>query len=155
MNLNGEKKRIAKTEPEKRKIQMADLARLAGVSTATVSRALNGSALINQETRLRIIDLARSLDYTINLSAQDALRAHLGRQRLNFDAIVVASDLIAISAMGILREWGCSIAEDVSVMGYDYVEPAAYSSSPLTTVRQPLDLAAPPSCGLPAVHHGR
>ena len=309
---------MAKAEPEKRKIQMADIARLAGVSTATVSRALNGSALINEETRLRIIELARSLNYTINLGAQnlrkgdnttigvvipyypanrqsisdpfflgmlgsladaltdrqydmllsrvdadhlerisalydsgrvggiivigqwghhdqlnelarqrlpfvawgaqlpnqlycsvggdnvsggqlatehllglgrkriafmgekslpepekrysgyqkalrkaglktdpalyipssfaplgaqDALRVHLDRHGLNFDAIVAASDLIAISALGVLRERGYSIPEDVSVVGYDDVEPAAHSFPPLTTVRQPLDLA--------------
>jgi len=62
---------MASSDPEKRKIQMIDIARMAGVSTSTVSRALNGSALTNDETRIRIIELARSLNYTINQSAKN------------------------------------------------------------------------------------
>ena len=62
---------MAKSEADSKKIQMVDIARLAGVSTSTVSRALNGNPLINIETRERIADLAKSLKYTINLGAKN------------------------------------------------------------------------------------
>jgi DNA-binding LacI/PurR family transcriptional regulator len=50
---------------------MADLARLAGVSKITVSRALADSPLVNPQTRGRIQELAREHGYKLNVSARN------------------------------------------------------------------------------------
>lgn len=95
---------------------MADIARLAGVSTSTVSRALSHSPLVNQETRDRILDLARSLNYTINIGAQN-----LRLQQNRTVAVVIPieqatrqqlSDPFFLSMLG-------SLADALSEQGFD------------------------------------
>lgn len=50
---------------------MADLAKVAGVSAITVSRALRESPLVNAETRGRIREIARQYGYSFNVSARN------------------------------------------------------------------------------------
>lgn len=49
---------------------MHDIARLANVSTPTVSRVLNGSPLVTAETRDRVLEVARVHGYAVNRNAQ-------------------------------------------------------------------------------------
>jgi DNA-binding LacI/PurR family transcriptional regulator len=52
-----------------------DIADIAGVSQATVSRALRNSPLVRKETRDRIFEIARELNYFVNRNAA-GLRTH-------------------------------------------------------------------------------
>jgi len=63
---------------------IADIARLAGVSKSTVSRALNDSPLISAETKARILAVAKEHNFQINVSA-----SRLSRQRSRTIAFVV------------------------------------------------------------------
>lgn len=54
----------------KKTVTVRDVARKAGVSPGTVSRAMNNSPLVNAETHERIMQAVRELDYIPNLLAQ-------------------------------------------------------------------------------------
>ncbi|MGF7154512.1 LacI family DNA-binding transcriptional regulator [Novosphingobium gossypii] len=54
----------------------------------------------------------------------------------NYDGIVTASDLIAMSALHILHERGRRIPGDIQIVGFDDLPLARLTSPPLTTVRQ-------------------
>ncbi len=52
------------------------------------------------------------------------------------DAIVCASDLIAMGVLRALRHAGKKVPDDVAVVGYDNITVSAYTSPGLTTVQQ-------------------
>jgi len=52
------------------KPNLQEIAEKAGVSTATVSRALNDRAGVNPETRRLVLEIARELGYTPNIAAR-------------------------------------------------------------------------------------
>jgi DNA-binding LacI/PurR family transcriptional regulator len=55
-----------------------DIAHLAGVSQSTVSRALRGSPLVNEETRRRIQAAVEQLNYKVDKNASNLRRMHSG-----------------------------------------------------------------------------
>jgi DNA-binding LacI/PurR family transcriptional regulator len=58
------------------------------------------------------------------------------------DGLFVASDLMAIEAMAVLRESGRRIPEDVAVVGFDDSAVAVLADPPLTTVHQSFEDSA-------------
>jgi len=55
-----------------------------------------------------------------------------------FTALFTFNDISAIGAIHALREAGYRVPEDVSVVGFDDIQSAAFQNPALTTVRQPL-----------------
>lgn len=55
-----------------------------------------------------------------------------------FTALFAFNDMSAIGAIQALRDAGLRVPEDVSVVGFDDIQSAAYQNPGLTTVRQPL-----------------
>jgi len=56
--------------PGRGRLKMADIARMAGVSISTVSRALAGSPLIPKALRDQIVEIAQTHGYVVNQSAR-------------------------------------------------------------------------------------
>ncbi len=60
------------------------------------------------------------------------------RAGVKFTALFAFNDVSAIGAIRALREAGLQVPGDVSVVGFDDVQSAAFQNPALTTVRQPL-----------------
>jgi LacI family transcriptional regulator len=82
-----------------------DVAQRAGVSLATVSRALNGSSLVNEQTKRRIVAVAAELEFAPSLSAR---RLSLGKTQT---ITVLASFLTRPQAAERLRGIDAALAD--------------------------------------------
>ena len=58
-----------------------------------------------------------------------------------FDAVVAASDLIALAAMRVFADAGLRVPEDVALVGFDDIPAAGLANPPLSTVAQDAALA--------------
>lgn len=68
-------------------------------------------------------------------SGYQAAKALL-QQHPTLDALVCASDLIAVGAIKACQELGLTVGTDISVVGYDNISVAQFTSPALTTVEQ-------------------
>jgi sigma-B regulation protein RsbU (phosphoserine phosphatase) len=71
-------------------------------------------------------------------SGVDAVRLLLDERAGEFDALVVANDLMALGVIDALRARGLRVPRDMAILGFDDIAEARYSAPPLTTIRQPL-----------------
>lgn len=62
----------------------------------------------------------------------------IARQSHRPTAVVCAADTAAFGVIGGLKRAGLSVPQDLSVVGFDDIPPAAWVTPTLTTVRQPL-----------------
>lgn len=109
------------------RLKMADIARLAGVSASTVSRALANSPLIPAETRDDIFRIAAEHGYVVNQSARN-----LRLQRTGVIAVVIplaheagqpVSDPFFLELLG-------RLADEISARGYDILLTRVPAPSP-------------------------
>jgi DNA-binding LacI/PurR family transcriptional regulator len=71
-------------------------------------------------------------------SGARAIKTLLDDRRLGFDALMCASDLMAIGAMRALAERKVAVPQKVAVVGFDDIQAARFAAPSLATVRQPL-----------------
>lgn len=103
---------------EQKKITMQALAQLAEVDVSTVSRALNNSPLVKDDTKAHILKIARETGYVVNASARN-----LRRQSSDTIGIVIPlrpasgqtiSDPFFLEMMG-------AVSHAASMRGYDLI----------------------------------
>lgn len=70
-------------------------------------------------------------------SGMEAAKHLMETRGSRFDAVVAANDSMAISAMTYFQSRGVKVPGDVAVTGFDNIELAKYSFTPLSTVGQP------------------
>jgi LacI family transcriptional regulator len=78
------------------------------------------------------VELANGWHYQ---DGYDAMRGVLA-SGLRPTALFAAADALAIGAMHAIREAGLQVPNDLSVIGVDDIDVAAYQNPPLTTIRQ-------------------
>ena len=77
----------------------------------------------------------------LNLSSPELgypVAQHLLAQKRPFTALVSFNDIAAIGAIRGFRDHNLRVPEDVSVVGFDDIQSAAFHNPSLTTIRQPL-----------------
>jgi len=122
-------------------VSIKDIAKTAGVSPSTVSRALSDHPRISQETKTRICRLAKEMRYTPSLLARSLVtrdtatigvvvaQEHLLSCTQPPTAVFCFNDMTAIGVLSGLHQAKVRVPEEMSVVGFDDVESAALLST--------------------------
>lgn len=101
---------------DNKSLTMTDIARLAGVSESTVSRALRDNPIINEKTRKKVQKIARDHQYQINESARNLRlnKSHTIAVVMLLDPACgqVISDPFLLDLLG-------NVADELTKNGYD------------------------------------
>ncbi len=95
-----------------------------------VSRELKLEVLPELTVQVRLRDSTPEMGF--------GLTNELLNRDVEFTALVCFNDLSAIGAIRALKDHGVRVPEDISVVGFDDLQAAAYHNPSLTTIRQPL-----------------
>lgn len=98
---------------------------------------LRASAILNDDTKSRIVSIP--VDSTSDGAYRD-MTLYLSHQPDPPQALFADNDIIAIACIRALKEAGCSIPRDISIIGFDDVPYARVVSPRLTTMHVPRDL---------------
>jgi LacI family transcriptional regulator len=97
---------------------LRDVAKLAGVSVGTASKALNGRSNVHPDTRRRVIEAAEKMSFTPNVLAKSILAGHTGtvglltndlEGRFSLPILMGAEDAFGAGQMSVLL---CDARED-------------------------------------------
>jgi LacI family transcriptional regulator len=99
-----------------RLVTIKDVARLAGVSPATASQALNGHPRVHATTRQRVVDAAAQLRYAPNLHGR-----RLARRRAECLAVVQGRNLATVFSDSFYRVVLGGVAETIHARGFSLV----------------------------------
>ncbi|MCK1364302.1 LacI family DNA-binding transcriptional regulator [Bradyrhizobium sp. 62] len=112
----GPRKRF-RTPPEGAQVSVIDVARAAGVSTATVSRVLNGVTTVAEDAVQRVRRACRDLNYIPN----GAARALSSRRTRTIGAVVPSIENSGFAvAIGALQRWLDAAGYTLFVASSDY-----------------------------------
>ena len=95
---------------------------------------------------LRVPDELRAVGHFTFEGAHAATRELLQRAAGRFTALFCANDAMAVAAIARLARAQVRVPQDVSVVGFDDSDLAAYTSPQLTTVRIPVEHMAANAC---------
>lgn len=96
---------------------------------AGLAQALKASGLQMDDDMVEVCDM-----WTMKAGEEGFLRLY--KKAKDFTAVFVASDMLAFGALQAAGKLGIRIPEDISIVGFDGDNAAAFCNPPLTTFRQ-------------------